>query len=151
VCNQRQGYLVPTNELVVAKVTASICDYPHPDRSNVPIAVTAAVVTITSIFILLRLASKQWVSGGLAAEDWIIASALLLSFGSTYLTVTICHEGFGKHIWDLNDGDLSQILEYCKTSVYPPRSFSDSDKSTLVRTSMLSISLYRKSRYWFST
>lgn len=95
-----------------------MCDYPHPDRSNVPITVTAAVVTITCIFILLRLLSKHWVSGTLGAEDWIIASALILSFGGTYFTVTFCHQGFGKHIWDLNDGDLAQILENCKISRY---------------------------------
>jgi hypothetical protein len=110
----------PANGSVLAKVTASVCDYPHPDRSNVPVTVTAVVVTITSIFILLRLVSNQWVSGSLGAEDWIIASALLLSFGSTYFTVTSSHEGFGKHIWDLNDGDLSQILENCKLPSNPP-------------------------------
>jgi hypothetical protein len=114
-------YLVPkliyvhANRSVVAKVTASVCDYPHPDRSYVPVTVTAAVVTITATFILLRLVSKHWVSGTLGAEDWIIATALLLSFGSTYFTVTFCHEGFGKHIWDLNDGDLSTILENCES------------------------------------
>ena len=104
---------------VVAKVTASVCDYPHPDRSDVPITVTAVVVTITSIFILLRLVSKRWVSGTLGAEDWIIALALLLSLGSTYFTITFCHEGFGKHIWDLDDGDLSHILKNCEVPIDP--------------------------------
>jgi uncharacterized membrane protein len=105
---------VQTNRTVVAKVTASVCDYPHHDRSGVPITVTATVLTVTLIFIILRLASKQWVSGSLGWEDWIIACALLLSVVSTYFTVTFCKEGFGKHIWDLNDGDLSRILENCK-------------------------------------
>jgi hypothetical protein len=99
------------NEIVVAKVTASVCDYPHPDRSSVLVAMTAAMITATSIFILLRLTSKGWISGGLQAEDWIIASALLLSFVSVYFTVVLRDEGFGKHIWDINDGDLSGILQ----------------------------------------
>lgn len=91
-----------------------MCDYPHPDRSDVPIAVTATVLAVSSLFILLRLASKKWISGGLEWEDCIITCALLLSIVTTYFTATFCHEGFGKHIWDLNDGDLSKILENCQ-------------------------------------
>ena len=64
-------------------------------------------------------------------EDWIILAAILGSWPMAHFTITsrffdfvfwhklitlVAKEGFGKHIYDLNDGDLAVIFKNCKDS-----------------------------------
>jgi hypothetical protein len=35
-------------------------------------------------------------------------------FARMVLIIPVAKQGFGKHAWDLNDGDLSEILKKCK-------------------------------------
>jgi hypothetical protein len=95
----------------MSKVRAAQCNYPHQDRSGVITAVTATVLAITSFFIVLRLLSKAHASGTVGTEDVLMTVALVLSLASSYFTVTYVKRGFGKHSWDLNDGDLTVILQ----------------------------------------
>jgi hypothetical protein len=61
--------------IVLAKVQASVCHLPHPDRSAVPIVLTATVYTFTTVLVVLRLISKIWVSRTMGIDDWIVIIA----------------------------------------------------------------------------
>ncbi|KAH8784505.1 hypothetical protein F5882DRAFT_497558 [Hyaloscypha sp. PMI_1271] len=98
--------------LVLAKVQASVCHLPHPDRSAVPLVLTATVYTFTTVLVVLRLISKIWVSRTMGVDDWIVIIAQTILFASTYLTIKMSKVGFGRHIWDLQDGDLLLFLKY---------------------------------------
>lgn len=98
--------------LILAKVQAAVCDLPHPDRSSLPIILVATVYTVVCVLIALRLVSKIWVSRTMGTDDWMIISALVILFISVFFTIKMAKMGFGKHVWDLQDGDLMHILEY---------------------------------------
>jgi hypothetical protein len=63
------------HEIVLAKVQASVCNLPHPDRSAVPIVLTATVYAFTTVLVVLRLISKIWVSRTMGVDDWIVIIA----------------------------------------------------------------------------
>lgn len=96
---------------VVSKVMAAQCDYPHQDRTGVLITVTSTLLAVTSVFVVLRLVSKAYTAATMGTEDVLMAVALVLSLASSYFTITYVNRGFGKHTWDLNDGDLTVILQ----------------------------------------
>ena len=62
-------------KIVLAKIQASVCDLPHPDRSAMPMVLAAAVYIVTTVLIVLRLISKIWVSQTMGLDDWTIIVA----------------------------------------------------------------------------
>ncbi|KAH8590101.1 hypothetical protein B0O99DRAFT_635611 [Bisporella sp. PMI_857] len=108
------------DQLIVAKVQAATCDLPRPNRSTEIIIVTATLLAVTFILITLRLISRVWMSSTIGPDGWIIALALLLSVPSAAFTISMSKEGFGRHIWDLADGSLLNILRsfYIAESFY---------------------------------
>ncbi|KAH8767580.1 integral membrane protein [Hyaloscypha finlandica] len=107
------------DQLIVAKVQAATCDLQHPNRSAELLSIAVALFAIAFVFITLRLISRMWVSNTIGIDDWFVALALLLSVPSTAFTISMANGGFGKHIWDLADGGLLDILR----SLYIAESF----------------------------
>ncbi|KAH7382013.1 hypothetical protein BKA64DRAFT_218410 [Cadophora sp. MPI-SDFR-AT-0126] len=98
------------DQLIVAKVQAATCDLPHPNRSGGLIATVAALFVMAFLAIALRLISRVCASNTIGIDDWIIILALLLAVPSTAFTILMASKGFGRHVWDLADGSLLQIL-----------------------------------------
>ncbi|KAF2179503.1 hypothetical protein K469DRAFT_641054 [Zopfia rhizophila CBS 207.26] len=99
------------DSLQTAKVQASLCNLPNPDRSDEMIVYTAAVLAIAVFFVILRLIGK-YLSNRLAKDDIVLVGALLLAVLPATCTIAMSTLGFGRHLWDLEDGRLLKILRF---------------------------------------
>ncbi|KAM3084076.1 hypothetical protein ACMFMF_001432 [Clarireedia jacksonii] len=108
------------DSLVVSKVQASICNLPNSNRSDTVIEVIASIAAFAAIFVALRLFTKWWLNNTIGIDDWIIGVDLLLVIPAVYFSITMTKEGFGKHIWNLMDGDLLRVLRnfYIAENIY---------------------------------
>lgn len=65
---------------------------------------------------MLRVAGKA-VSKRLSWDDAVVVAALLLTVVPLGCVLDMAINGFGEHLWNLEDGKLLPILRYCKLSV----------------------------------
>jgi len=99
------------DSLIVSKVQATTCDLPVENRTNVLTGITAATFATAFIFVALRLYSKGYVHNLLGVEDWIVIVSLILTIPTTGFALAMAKDGFGRHLWQLMDGDLLKALK----------------------------------------
>ncbi|KAH8840550.1 hypothetical protein MCOR27_001043 [Pyricularia oryzae] len=71
------------------------------DRGPRITAVMLTLTSISSVFVSLRLYTRAVIKKGLWAEDYIMALALVTSWGEAGLNVVAVRHGLGRHMWDL--------------------------------------------------
>ncbi|KAF8851272.1 hypothetical protein BDZ45DRAFT_750855 [Acephala macrosclerotiorum] len=97
--------------LALSKFSAQACHLPFENRTGLLIDVFIAIMTSTAFIVLVRVAWRVF-DKEVALEDWIILSALSLSFCSNSMVIVFAHDGFGKHVYSLQNGDLFQALKH---------------------------------------
>jgi hypothetical protein len=75
---------------------------------------TAIIYPLGFLLIALRIAGKI-VSKHLSMDDWLVVAALLLLALPAGCVLEMSKIGFGKHLWNLEDGDLLRILRLCRS------------------------------------
>ncbi|CRK16101.1 hypothetical protein BN1723_002274 [Verticillium longisporum] len=107
--------------LDVARVQAIVCQLPHTDRGRGTLIIVFSMVAVAFTAYLLRMAAKV-TTHSLALEDTVITTAVVMksAFDQVvllWLTGKVSHSsphmvdlGFGKHLWDLQDGHLLKTL-----------------------------------------
>ena len=63
---------------------------------------------------MMRFAGK-WVSSRLHWDDAVVAGALIMTAVPLGCILHMVANGFGEHLWNLEDGKLSTILRSCKS------------------------------------
>ena len=118
------------DSLGTAKVQAELCNLPHESKSGILFASLTTVYATVCLFVALRLATRV-LTQRVRIDDLVILAALLLAtvaYASAYkstfstlgLTIVITNakvvvqNNFGKHLWDLQPGQLQEALKYCK-------------------------------------
>ncbi|KAM0809787.1 putative Extracellular membrane protein CFEM domain-containing protein [Seiridium cardinale] len=97
-------------QLDVARLQASTCHLGTPSQSREVLAVTTTMWTIASVAVLLRFLSIYH-GRSTHKEDIIVAVAVLVATAPVACLIQMSHLGFGNHIWTLEDGALSSILQ----------------------------------------
>jgi hypothetical protein len=100
------------------KVQSSLCSFSHESKRTEMFMYTSIVYSVAIILVALRLAGKL-VAKNLSLDDWIVISALLLLALPVGCVLAMTKIGFGRHLWDLEDGQLLRILRFCKTTKLP--------------------------------
>lgn len=98
------------------------------NRGPVVLAVTAATLSICSVFVACRLMSRFWVVRKPGWDDYTIALAWILAFGTSF---SICYgttKGLGRHQVDVPDHLEPSMKKaaYAFSVLYvcPPQAFS---------------------------
>jgi hypothetical protein len=60
----------------------------------------------------LRIAGKL-VSKRLSWDDWIVVSSFMIAWIPFGCVLAMTKNGFGEHVWNLNDDMLLPILRFC--------------------------------------
>ncbi|KAK9413938.1 putative Extracellular membrane protein CFEM domain-containing protein [Seiridium unicorne] len=97
-------------QLDVARLQASTCHLATPSQSREVLAVTTTMWTIASVAVLLRFLSIYH-GRSTHKEDIIVAVAVLVAIAPVACLIQMSHLGFGNHLWALEDGALSSILQ----------------------------------------
>jgi predicted Co/Zn/Cd cation transporter (cation efflux family) len=82
----------------------------HGSYVTSEIAVTIITLAISTLFLILRVVSRALIARRIAADDWLIAFAWLLSTGISALLLYAAAIGFGKHVNLISATDNRQIL-----------------------------------------
>ncbi|KAG4437103.1 hypothetical protein IFR05_007401 [Cadophora sp. M221] len=109
--------------LVAVKVNASLCRKPLGQlRSDLFLVVLVIVYSIAVMFVALRFVTKamKGTKGRVDLSDWLLLFAVVCAIPNFYFCVTSSRNGFGKHFWELQDGQLKYILKtiYVAENVY---------------------------------
>ncbi|KAH8653225.1 hypothetical protein BGZ60DRAFT_533409 [Tricladium varicosporioides] len=106
--------------LVLSRFQANTCNSPYEDRSGLVVSIFIVVPALVAVLVISRLFSK--LLGGVESgwEDWVIGLALVLVVPSIIFTFEMTSQGFGKHLYSLNEGDLLKILRsfYIAENIY---------------------------------
>ncbi|KAH7369650.1 integral membrane protein [Rhexocercosporidium sp. MPI-PUGE-AT-0058] len=97
--------------LALAKFQASVCKAPVQNKSPIIVSVFVAVTTVASVFVAARFIHGSLRGNKLGLEDWIVTGGLILASLPIALTLKMAGEGFGKHLYSLEDGDLKKFLK----------------------------------------
>ncbi|KAG7118744.1 hypothetical protein HYQ44_005887 [Verticillium longisporum] len=95
--------------LDVARVQAIVCQLPHTDRGRGTLIIVFSMVAVAFTAYLLRMAAKV-TTHSLALEDTVITTAVFLTPVPIVCVEYMVDLGFGKHLWDLQDGHLLKTL-----------------------------------------
>ncbi|KAH7355206.1 hypothetical protein BKA65DRAFT_549278 [Rhexocercosporidium sp. MPI-PUGE-AT-0058] len=98
---------------VAIKVSASLCRKPlGQSRSDLFLATTIVVYSVAVIFVALRFITKamKGTKGRVDWSDWLLFFAVFCAIPNFYFCVK-GKNGFGKHFWELQDGQLKEILK----------------------------------------
>lgn len=108
-----------------------MCNLSEASKSHLVFVTTCICYPIAVFFVLLRVFSK-FMTNRVRMDDWVIVSSLLLAampialiLKSTLRATLSQHPrllivfpvtfiGFGKHLWNLKEGQLTQNLLYCE-------------------------------------
>ncbi|KAH6665001.1 hypothetical protein B0J14DRAFT_607146 [Halenospora varia] len=106
--------------LILSRFQASTCKSPYQDRSGLVVSVFIAVPALVAVLVIARLFSKLLSGVESGWEDWIIGLALALIVPAIFFTFQMTSQGFGKHLYSLNEGDLLKILRsfYIAENIY---------------------------------
>ncbi|PVH80315.1 hypothetical protein DL98DRAFT_202773 [Cadophora sp. DSE1049] len=99
--------------LVAVKVTASLCRKPLGEsRSDFFLVTVVTVYTMAVFFVAFRLFIKgtKRTKGIIDCSDWLLLLAILIAIPNFYNCVKGSRNGFGNHFWELEDGQLKDIL-----------------------------------------
>ncbi|KAK1981916.1 CFEM domain-containing protein [Colletotrichum cereale] len=119
VPQETEGTLADTIVLDLAKLQAGQCNLPHESQTTKVLAIMITVYVIALAAVGLRLVAKS-LSNTWSLDDVLIISALVLTIAPVAFIILMATKGFGKHIYDLGPGDLSDILRllYAAEIVY---------------------------------
>ncbi|KAH9222263.1 hypothetical protein DL95DRAFT_518658 [Leptodontidium sp. 2 PMI_412] len=131
--------------LALAKFQAGVCKEPFQNRSQTIVTVFVGITAVASIFVAARFVHGSLGGNKLGLEDWIVTGGLILAGLPIALTIKMAGEGFGKHLYSLEDGDLKKFL----------RDFYIAENTYVVVLSVTKLSILFfylrifQSRYWF--
>ncbi|KAL3428474.1 CFEM domain-containing protein [Phlyctema vagabunda] len=100
------------DSLGLAKVTAATCKLPHVSHTGQAFSFTIAAIVVATVFVSLRMLSRGWINKKFGAEDYVVLGALVLLIPAVAIAIMMTKYGFGRHIYDLEDGQLLQILKH---------------------------------------
>ncbi|KAL8381963.1 hypothetical protein RB595_005969 [Gaeumannomyces hyphopodioides] len=96
--------------LMVAKVQASLCRYPHPNKTVEGTAALSTLFAVAVIAVVLRLVARA-VAREIFIEDYMIAVAILLTISMLVPLLMSFKDGLGTHLYDLvNANSLKRVL-----------------------------------------
>ncbi|KAH9219605.1 hypothetical protein DL95DRAFT_457276 [Leptodontidium sp. 2 PMI_412] len=99
--------------LVAVKVNASLCRKPlGQSRSDIFLVILVFVYSIAVMFVALRFITKamKGTKGRVDWSDWLLFFAVFCAIPNFYFCIK-GKNGFGKHFWELQDGQLKEILK----------------------------------------
>ncbi|KAH7411250.1 hypothetical protein BKA64DRAFT_720013 [Cadophora sp. MPI-SDFR-AT-0126] len=100
--------------LVAVKVTASLCRKPLGEsRSGFFFITVVTVYAVAVVFVASRFIIKgmKRTKGRTDWSDWLLLLAILIAIPNFYICVKGSRKGFGNHFWELEDGQLKDILK----------------------------------------
>ncbi|PVH68951.1 hypothetical protein DL98DRAFT_396070, partial [Cadophora sp. DSE1049] len=133
--------------LALAKFQAGVCKAPFQNRSQTIVSVFVAITAVASAFVAARFVHGSLWGNKLGLEDWVVTGGLLVCLCSHVLdlTTSVTSEGFGKHLYSLENGDLKKFL----------RDFYIAENTYVIVLSVTKLSILFfylrifKYRYWF--
>ncbi|UPX18617.1 uncharacterized protein EKO05_0008911 [Ascochyta rabiei] len=99
------------DSLGTAKVQAELCNLSHESRSGILLASLTTVYATVCLFVALRFATRVLTKRA-RPDDWIILATLLLATATYASAYAMVQHNFGKHLWDLEPGQLQAALKY---------------------------------------
>jgi hypothetical protein len=96
------------------KVQADICNFSRESKRTEMFMYTGIIYPLAIFLVALRIAGKI-VLKHLSMDDGLVVSSLLLLALPVGCVLEMTKIGFGKHLWDLQDGELLRILRFCKS------------------------------------
>ncbi|KAF3003525.1 hypothetical protein E8E13_005436 [Curvularia kusanoi] len=99
------------DSLGTAKVQAELCNLPHESRTGILFSSITAVYAIVCLFVALRFATRV-ITKRIRIDDWLILAALVLTTATYTSAYEMTRYNFGKHLWDLQSGQLQIALKY---------------------------------------
>ncbi|KAF3031781.1 hypothetical protein E8E11_000960 [Didymella keratinophila] len=106
-----QANCTMADSLGTAKVQADLCNLPHESKTGLLLASLTTVYAMVCLFVALRFATRL-LTKCVRADDWCILAALLLATATYTSAYEMTHYNFGKHLWDLESGQLQMALRY---------------------------------------
>ncbi|KAF1920182.1 hypothetical protein BDU57DRAFT_436220, partial [Ampelomyces quisqualis] len=103
--------------LGTSRVQADLCNLSNQSEKQQLILYTSIVYSIAFLFVIFRIVGKR-VSHRLGWDDMTVVSALLLAAVPLGFILSGALDGFGEHLWNLQDGKLSTILRNSKLTAY---------------------------------
>lgn len=97
-----------------SRVQSDLCNLSDESKTREVILYTSIVYSIAFFSVVLRIAGKA-VSKRLAWDDAMVVAALFLTAIPLGCVLDMAVKGFGKHLWNLEDGKLISILRYCRS------------------------------------
>jgi hypothetical protein len=99
------------------KVQSKLCSFSQESKRTEMLMYTSIVYSMAILLVALRLAGKL-VAKNLSLDDWVVIAALVLLALPVGCVLAMTKIGFGRHLWNLENGELLRILRLCKTTKY---------------------------------
>lgn len=94
----------------LSHVEGILCNRPHNSRNNyVYVAITTSC-SVSYTAVILRVMSRLWVHRTLWWDDWSHITAGALSVPLNVFAILLATHGFGKHVWDIDPANGSNLL-----------------------------------------
>ncbi|OAL46515.1 hypothetical protein IQ07DRAFT_517389, partial [Pyrenochaeta sp. DS3sAY3a] len=103
------GNCTMSDTLDTAKWQASLCDVPKESKSRRVSPACNIVFALSCSCFLLRLSAK-FLSKRLSYDDYFVAGAMVFASIAFGTITEMIRQGAGKHIWDLEHGQLKNAL-----------------------------------------
>ncbi|KAI8287242.1 hypothetical protein K4K59_006933 [Colletotrichum sp. SAR11_240] len=103
----------------LAKLQARQCNLPHESQTTKMLAILVTVYVTALIAIGLRLIAKSFAKIW-STDDALIVAAIVIAIAPFSLVIIMATMGFGTHLYDLQSGQLTKILQllYAAEIVY---------------------------------
>ncbi|KAI8282056.1 Satratoxin biosynthesis SC1 cluster protein 4 [Colletotrichum sp. SAR11_57] len=107
------------DSLDLAKLQARQCNLPHESQTTKMLAILVTVYVTALIAIGLRLIAKSFAKIW-STDDALIVAAIVIAIAPFSLVIIMATMGFGTHLYDLQSGELTKILQllYAAEIVY---------------------------------
>ncbi|KAF4837633.1 Satratoxin biosynthesis SC1 cluster protein 4 [Colletotrichum siamense] len=107
------------DSLDLAKLQARQCNLPHESQTTKMLAILVTVYVTALIAIGLRLIAKSFAKIW-STDDALIVAAIVVAIAPFSLVIIMATMGFGTHLYDLQSGQLTKILQllYAAEIVY---------------------------------
>jgi hypothetical protein len=96
------------------KVQSDLCGFSQASKRTDMFMYTGIIYPLAILLVALRIAGKI-VSKHISMDDWLVVAALLLLALPVGCVLEMTKIGFGKHLWNLEDGKLLRILRFCRS------------------------------------
>ncbi|EQB50636.1 hypothetical protein CGLO_09892 [Colletotrichum gloeosporioides Cg-14] len=107
------------DSLDLAKLQARQCNLPHESQTTKMLGILVTVYVTALIAIGLRLVAKSFAKIW-STDDALIVAAIVIAIAPFSLVIIMATMGFGTHLYDLQSGQLTKILQllYAAEIVY---------------------------------